>query len=69
LASALANYGISAVSKERFQERKHPEQGCHDENASVAILNVGRMNDGMEQEANVSTRMCRFLPLIFLPAS
>jgi hypothetical protein len=30
---------------------KHAEQCRHDENASIAILNVGRMNDGVEQEA------------------
>jgi hypothetical protein len=29
----------------------NPEQGRHDENSSIAILYVGRMNDGMEQEA------------------
>jgi len=28
-----------------------PEQCRHDENAPIAILNVGRMNDGVEQEA------------------
>jgi hypothetical protein len=33
------------------QKGKHPEQGRHDENASITILNVGRMNDGVEQEA------------------
>jgi hypothetical protein len=41
---------ISAVGEERLQKGKHPEQGCHDENASIAILNVGRMNNGVEQE-------------------
>jgi hypothetical protein len=42
---------ISAVGEERLQKWKHPEQCRHDENASIAILNVGRMNDGVEQEA------------------
>ena len=42
---------IPAVGEERLQEWKHPEQGRHDENAAIAILNVGRMNDGVEQEA------------------
>ena len=42
---------ISGVGEERSQERKHAEQGRHDENSSIAILYVGRMNDGMEQEA------------------
>jgi hypothetical protein len=42
---------ISAVGEERLQKRKHPEQGRHDQNASIAILNVGRMYNGVEQEA------------------
>src|SRR5665213_2098970 len=42
---------ISAVGEERLQKWKHAEQCRHDENASIAILNVGRMNDGVEQEA------------------
>ena len=42
---------ISAVGEERLQEGKHPEQGRHDQNAAIAILNVGRMNDGVEQKA------------------
>jgi hypothetical protein len=42
---------ISAVGEQRLQKRKHPEQGRHDENATIAILNIGRMNDGVEQQA------------------
>jgi hypothetical protein len=42
---------ISAVGAKRLQKGKHPEQCRHDEDASIAILNVGRMNDGVEQEA------------------
>jgi hypothetical protein len=42
---------ISTVGEKRLQEGVHPEQGRHDENASIAILNAGRMNDGVEQEA------------------
>ena len=42
---------ISGVGEKRSQERKHPEQGRHDENSAIAILYVGWMNDGMEQEA------------------
>ena len=41
---------IPAVGEERLQKWKHAEQCRHDENASIAILNVGRMNDGVEQE-------------------
>jgi hypothetical protein len=42
---------ITAVGEQRLQKGKHAEQCFHDENASIAILNVGRMNDGVEQEA------------------
>ena len=38
---------ISAVGEQRLQKGKHPEQGRHNENAAIAILNVGRMNDGV----------------------
>jgi hypothetical protein len=42
---------ISAVGEKFIQERKHPEQRRHDENATIAILDIGRMNDGVQQEA------------------
>ena len=42
---------ISAVGEERLQKGKHSEQGHHDENAAIAILNVGRMNDDVKHEA------------------
>ena len=42
---------ISAIGEERLQERKHPKQCCHNHNAPVAILDIGRMDDGVEQEA------------------
>jgi hypothetical protein len=42
---------ISAVGEERLQKGKHPEQGRHDEDAAIAILDIGWMNDGVEQEA------------------
>jgi hypothetical protein len=42
---------IAAVGEELLQERKQPEQRRHDEKAAIAILDVGRMDDGVEQEA------------------
>ena len=42
---------IAAVGEQRLQKGKHPEQGRHDKNAAIAILDIGRMNDGVEQEA------------------
>src|SRR5437868_10724512 len=41
---------ISAVGEQRLKKWKHAEQCRHHENASIAILNVGRMNDGVEKE-------------------
>jgi len=41
---------IATVDEQRLQ-KENTEQCRHDENASIAILNVGRMNDGVEQEA------------------
>ena len=41
---------IAAIGEQFIQERKHPEQRRHDENAAIAILDVGRMDDGVQQE-------------------
>jgi len=41
---------IAAVGEQRLQEGKHPEQRCHDENAAIAILNISRMHDGVQQQ-------------------
>jgi hypothetical protein len=42
---------ISAVDEQRLQKWKHAEQCRHDESASIAILDIGRMNNGVEQQA------------------
>ncbi len=42
---------VGTVSKELVQKRIGAEQTRHDKNAAIAILNIGRMNDGVEQEA------------------
>ena len=42
---------ISAVSEQRLQKGKHPEQRRHDENAAIAILDMGRVDDGVQQQA------------------
>src|SRR5207247_9864253 len=41
---------IAGVSEQRLQERIHPEQGCKQQDAAVAILDVSGMNDGVEQQ-------------------
>jgi len=42
---------IAAVGKQLFQERIHPEQGSKQQDAAVTILDIGGMNDGVEQQA------------------
>jgi hypothetical protein len=41
---------IGSVGKELLQERIHPEQGREQQDAAVAILDIGGMNDGVEQQ-------------------
>jgi len=41
---------VASVGEELLQERIHSEQGGKQHNAAVAILNIGAMNDGMEQQ-------------------
>ena len=42
---------ISAIDEQLLQKREYPEQCRHDESASIAILDIGRMNNGVEQQA------------------
>ena len=41
---------IAAVGKQLLQERIHPEQSGKQQDAAVAILDIGGMNDGVEQQ-------------------
>ena len=41
---------IGRVGKQLRQERLRPEQGRQQQDAAVAILNVGGTNDGVEQQ-------------------
>ena len=41
---------IGRVGKELLQERIHPEQGGKQQDAAVAVLDIGGMNDGVEQQ-------------------
>ena len=51
--SAVLEFGslIAAVGIELLQERIHPEQSRQKQDAAVAILDIGGMNDGVEQQA------------------
>ena len=42
---------IPAIGKELAQKREQTEERFENEDATIAVLNVGRMNDGMQQEA------------------
>jgi hypothetical protein len=57
---------ISAIGVEFQQERKHAEHRRHDEYAAVAILNVGRMHDGVDQQALRVDENVALLTLDFL---
>ncbi len=41
---------IGSVGKELLQEGVHPEQGRKQQDAAVAILDIGWMNNGVEQQ-------------------
>ena len=56
---------IAAIGEQLFQERKHPEQVRHDQNAAIAILNIGRMDDGMKQQAQCVYKNMPLLTLDF----
>ena len=60
---------IPAVGEHFAQEREPAEQRRNQQNAAIAFLDIGRMNDGMKHQANRIDEDMRFLPLIFLPAS
>ena len=42
---------VSAVGKEFLQKRKPAEQGSEDQNAAIAVLDIGWMHDGVQQQA------------------
>ena len=52
---------IAPIGKELLQEGIHPEQGRQKQNAPISVLNIGRMNDGVEQQAQ---RIYENVPLL-----
>jgi hypothetical protein len=42
---------VAAVGVKLAQKREHPEQGGHDQNPTVTILDIGGMDDGVQQQA------------------
>ena len=41
---------VAGIGKELLQERIHSEQGCQQQDTTVAILDVGGVDGGMEQQ-------------------
>jgi hypothetical protein len=41
---------IAPIGKQLFQERIHPKQRCKKQDAAVAVLDVGGMNDCVQQQ-------------------
>ena len=41
---------VASIGEKLLQERIHSEQGGKQQNAAVAILDIGAMDDGMEQQ-------------------
>ena len=65
--SSLENRSlIAAVCKEFFQERIHAEQGRQKQDTTVAILDIGRMNDGVKQQTQRVYENMAFLALDLL---
>ena len=54
---------IAAIGVEFQQERIHAEHGRHDQRAAIAILNVGGVHDGVDQQA---LRVDKNMPLLAL---
>jgi len=54
---------IAAVRKEFLQERVTPEQRLQDQHTAVAILNIGRMNQRVQQQ---TYRIDENMPLLAL---
>ena len=54
---------ITAIGVEFQQERIHSEHGRHDQRAAIAILNVGGVHDGVDQQA---LRIDENVPLLAL---
>lgn len=63
LGSLIAPVGIKLG-----QKRVEPKQGCHDQNPTVTILNIGRMNDRMKQKTLSIYKDMALLALDFLAA-
>ena len=46
-----------------MKKGKHPEQGCQQQDAAIAILDIGAMNDGVQQQTQ---RVYEYMALLAL---
>ena len=49
--SAIFAACVSAISKDAFDERKQSSRPAQQLEGTVTVLNIGRMNDDVQQEA------------------
>src|SRR5260370_4710640 len=54
---------VATIGKELFQERVHPEKGRKKQDAAIAILDIGRMNDGVQQQTQRVHQNMALFPL------
>ena len=54
---------IAAIGKELFQKREQAKQRRQQKDTAVAVLYIGRMNDGVKQK---SKRIYKNMPLLTL---
>jgi hypothetical protein len=57
---------IGSIGDQLLQERMHPEQSGKKQDAAVAILDIGGVNDGVEQQAQRIYENMAFLALDLL---
>src|SRR5262249_61588455 len=56
----------ATIGKGLCQERLHPEKGRKKQDAAIAILEIGRMNDGVQQQTQrVYENMALLAPDLF----
>ena len=68
LLSLLENWSpVSAIGKEFLQKRKLAEQSSKDQNATITVLDICWMDDGVKQQAYCIDKDVALLALDFFP--
>jgi len=58
-----------AVCKDAFDEREQLSGSMQQDKCTVTVLDIGGMNEDIQQETQRVDQVCRLRPLTFLPAS